>query len=367
MGTSALFVHALAEALERSGVSRERFLRAAPIDLAKLDQADARLDLATFDVLLELALTLTADEAFGLHMGEMVNPGNYNLTVHLAAHATTLRDAISSLQRFYRLLTDRPFWRFVEDGRTASLLYDAGPGSSPARRFRCELTMTGFYKLLKYFDPRARPRLVAFDYEPPSYGAEYSRFFEGAERFRQRFTGIVFDRKLLGALQMHRDPELHATIVSRAEKRVSQMVNDAGYTERIRRHILDRAAPNRNDMRTIARALGLSARSLRRRLAEEGTSFREVVDAALGTLARRLVSDKDLPIEAVASAMGYSHSSAFHRAFKRWTGATPAASRSSRQRDHAAADVPKSAGKESASAIAPRASPRGLRIGRSRA
>jgi AraC-like DNA-binding protein len=107
------------------------------------------------------------------------------------------------------------------------------------------------------------------------------------------------------------------------------MANDAGYVERVRRHILDGAAPDRRDMQTVARALGLSARSLRRRLAEEGTSFREVVDAALGTLAKRLVSDEDRPIEAAAYAMGFSHPSAFHRAFKRWTGATPAASRSS--------------------------------------
>jgi AraC-like DNA-binding protein len=326
-GTSVLFVHALMEALERSGVSRERFLLAAPIDPAWLERTDARLDLATFDALLDLALSLTGDEAFGLRMGDMVNPGNYNLTVHLVAHATTLRDAIDCMERFHRLLTDRPFWRFVEDDCTASLLYDARPGSSPARRFRSELTMTGFYKLLKYFAPRARPRVVAFDYPAPSYRAEYARFFEGVERFGQKFTGVVFDRQLLEALQVHRDPELHATIVSRAERRVAQIVNDAGYTERVRRHILDGAAPDRRDMPKIARALGLSARSLRRRLAEEGTSFREVVDAALGTLAKRLVSEEDRPIEAAAYAMGFSHPSAFHRAFKRWTGATPAASR----------------------------------------
>jgi AraC-like DNA-binding protein len=95
-------------------------------------------------------------------------------------------------------------------------------------------------------------------------------------------------------------------------------------------------------METVARALGVSARSLRRRLAEEGTSFREVVDAALGALAKRLVSDQDGPIEAAAYAMGFSHPSAFHRAFKRWTGATPAATR--RQ-----SDVPPASVRESTS------------------
>jgi AraC-like DNA-binding protein len=335
MALSVLFVHALTEALERSGVSRERFFQAAPIDPTQLEGLEGRLDLDTFDALLELAVSLSGDEAFGLRMGDMVNPGNYNLTMHLAAHAPTLGDAIGSLQRFRALLSDRPFWRFVEEDRTASLVYEAGPGGSAARRARCELTMTGFFKLLKYFAPRARPRVVAFDYPAPSYQAEYARFFEGSERFGHPFTGIVFDRKLLGTLQMHRDSELHATIVSRAERRVTQLVSDAGYAERVRRHILDRpaAAGGRHDMPTVARALGVSARSLRRRLAEEGTSFREVVDAALGTLAKRLVSDEDRPIEAAAYAMGFAHPSAFHRAFKRWTGATPAATRTGRPKD----------------------------------
>jgi len=327
MGLSVMFVHALAEALERSGVPRERFLQAAPIDPSVLGSAEGRLDLATYDALLELALSMTGDPAFGLRMGETFNTANYSLTAHLAVHASTLRDAIDAMQRFYRLLSDQLLWRLVEEGRTASLVYDARPGSAPGRRFRAELTVTGLYKLFKYFAPRARPRMVAFDYPAPAYRAEYARVFEGAERFDQKVVGVVFDRDLLGSLQLHRDPELHATIVSGAERRVSQMASEASYGERVRQHILASKVPGRHDMETVARALGLSARSLRRRLAEEGTSFKDEVDAALGTLARRLVSDEERPIEAAAYAMGFSHPSAFHRAFKRWTGATPAASR----------------------------------------
>jgi AraC-like DNA-binding protein len=332
MGASVLFVHALIDALERAGVARERFFEAAPIDPARLERADARIGLATLDSLLELAVSLTGDEAFGLHMGNDANPGNYDLTVHLVAHATTLGDAIASMGRFYQLLSDRPFWRFTRDERTASLLFDAGPGRSAARRFRAELTMTGFHKLLKYFAPRARPTVVAFDYPAPTYVAEYTRAFEGAERFDQPFNGLVFDRKLLTATHLHRDPELYDAIVSRAESRVSRMADEGGYVDRVRRHVLEGKTAKHGDMASVARALGLSSRSLRRRLAEEGTSFRAVMDAALGTLAKRLVADKSRPIEEAAYAMGFAHPSAFHRAFKRWTGATPAATRTSRRK-----------------------------------
>jgi AraC-like DNA-binding protein len=337
---SVLFVHAIVEALERCGVSRDRFLRAAGLQAAQLERTDLSLDFKTYEAVSEVAISLSGDEAFGLHMIDRVNPASYNLTAHLAAHATTLRDAIESMQRFYQLLTDRPFWRFAEDAATATLSFEAGPGSLPARRFRSETTMTGFHRLVTMFAPGARTT-VAFDYPAPAYHAEYTRVFGGAERFDQKFTGIVFDRSLLTASHLNRDPELHAAIVSHAERRVSKMKNDASYAERIRRHILDTAVgwgpgPNpgatlaRHDMQSVSRALGVSSRSLRRRLDEEGTSFRDVVDGALGALAKRLVSDKDRPIEDVAYAMGFSHPNAFHRAFKRWTGGTPAASRKRR-------------------------------------
>jgi AraC-like DNA-binding protein len=330
VGTSVLFVHALIEALERTGVSRERFLQAAPIDRALLERSDGRLSLASFDALLEFALELTGDPAFGLRMGDMVNPATYNLSMHLTAHASTMREGIESLGRFYRLLTDRPFWRFVEDDRTGTIVFDAGRGDSPGRRFRCELTIGNFYKMLAAFVSGSRAEVVAFDYPAPPYRVEYARIFQGAERFEQAFTGIVFGRELLDVAQIRHDPELHATIVARAEKRVSQMPG-ASFADRIKRHILDAKPQTRHDMPSVARALGVSARSLRRRLAEERTSFREVADAALGALAKRLVLEEERPIEDVAYTMGFSHASAFHRAFKRWTGATPAATRSARK------------------------------------
>jgi AraC-like DNA-binding protein len=327
VGTSVLFVHALIAALEHTGVSRERFLEAALVDRAILDRPDGRLSLAAFDGLLELALELTGDEAFGLRMGDMVNPGTYNLSMHLSAHASTMREGIESLGRFYRLLTDRPFWKFVEDAETGTIVFDAGRGNSRGRRFRCELTIGNFCKMLAAFAPGSRAEVVAFDYPAPPYRLEYERIFHGAERFEQPFTGIVFDRKLLDVAQLHRDPELHATIVSRAEKRVSQMPG-ASFAERIKRHILDAKPQTRHDMPSVARALGVSTRSLHRRLSDEGTSFRDVADAALGSLAKRLVLEEGRSIEDAAYTMGFSHASAFHRAFKRWNGATPAATRS---------------------------------------
>jgi AraC-like DNA-binding protein len=335
MAVSILVVRGLLEALEQSGVARERFLAVSGFDPARLECADARVTLQEYDALHELALDLTGDEAFGLRLGELASAPTYNLVAHLVAHAGTLREAIDALIRFHRLVLDRPAWQLVERGVTATLVYAVAPGSTRCRRFRAEVAMTGFYRMVRYFGRSARPQLVAFEHAAPVHAAEYARVFEGTARFDQAVTGIAFDRELLHASTLNRDPEFHAALEAQAEKRLSRLERNSTYADRVRDLLLQRgaskpSAAQRADMNAVARALGLSARSLRRRLYDEGVSFVTIAEGALATLAKQLLSDDERSIQETAYALGFSDPSAFHRAFKRWTGTTPKSYRSLR-------------------------------------
>src|SRR5262249_6612550 len=155
---------------------------AAGFDERRVDAADARITLEEYDRLLELALDVTGDEAFGLHHGERTSAVTYNLVGHLAEHAATLRQGIEALIRFHKLVVDRTIWRLVEDDAIATLRYDVAPGSARCRRLRAETTLTGFYRMVRYFARDARPT-VCFEYPAPPYVAEYRRIFDGAARF----------------------------------------------------------------------------------------------------------------------------------------------------------------------------------------
>jgi AraC-like DNA-binding protein len=103
-----------------------------------------------------------------------------------------------------------------------------------------------------------------------------------------------------------------------------------GHSERLREYLLAHAAPAQLDMETVARKFGMSVRSFRRRLSEEGVTYGVLVDEALVILAKRLLDDPHKSIQDAAYGIGFSEASAFHRAFKRWTGMTPKQYRDSR-------------------------------------
>jgi AraC-like DNA-binding protein len=187
--------------------------------------------------------------------------------------------------------------------------------------------MVGFSRIVRSFGRGARMREVAFEYSAPPYRSEYARLFEGAERFHQSFTGIVFDRELLAAVQLHHDTGYHRALELQAETRVARLGRSKSYTERVRDYLVDGKTSRGDDLEGVARALGLSVRTLRRRLQEEGTNYSAIASAAFVALAKRFLLDEERSVDETAYAMGYSTPSSFHKAFKRWTGTTPKAFR----------------------------------------
>jgi AraC-like DNA-binding protein len=128
---------------------------------------------------------------------------------------------------------------------------------------------------------------------------------------------LVLAAETLGRPSVHADPALVAEGLL-ARERVPE------FTRRVRRTLVERLESEAQDLAAVARRLGMSARSLQRRLAEEETSFRQVLDGVRRELARHHLERRATPIEAVAYLTGFSEVSAFTRAVRRWFGRTPA-------------------------------------------
>lgn len=325
MNVSILIVRPLLEAVAANGVPIDRLLSAASFDAARLDDVEGRLEVSELDHLQEVALALTGDPALGIHMGERASAPAYDIIGYLGTHASTLRECIETLLRYSRIVTDlSPILEESDDVATI-ILRHLGPPDSPPARLRAETALTGFVRLIRSFcGEGATPREVLFEYAAPPYRAEYTRVFGGLERFQQPLTGLRFDRAMLSQeAPIHKNPRLSALFTSEAERVLHRLERGVTHAERLRGLLAAQRVDAPPTMSDVARRLGMSVRSLRRRLAEEGVSYPKLLEEAHVAFAKRLLDDPDRSIYEAAFEMGFSDPSAFHRAFRRWTGMTP--------------------------------------------
>ncbi len=190
---------------------------------------------------------------------------------------------------------------------------------------QAELVLAGFLRLVRVFGGAGlTPHAAAFEHSRPAHHREYARMFGDVVRFGQHTTALTFDRAVLDRSQLHQHPELFALLRSQAERALERVSTGLGPADKVKRYLLARPPARIPDLATAARDLGLSARSLRRHLAAEATSYRSLVRATLEASAGHLLRDPNRSIQETAGALGFSNAGAFHRAFKRWTGMTPA-------------------------------------------
>jgi AraC-like DNA-binding protein len=324
MSLSAVLLRVIVDAAERAGVDRGALLAAAGIDEERLSQAHHRFELAELVAIETHALDLTGDEALGLRIGEHVSESSMDLVAHVVSHATTLRQALELCSQFQRLALDDCRVTTSERDALATIRYEFARTTERADRMHAEFVVGGLSRLVRTF-LTVPPSVfsVSFEHARPAYAAEYTRLFGPAVRFGERATAIVFDRDRLDRPQLHQHPQLLSVLRAEAERALARLTAGERPSDQVRQYLAARPPARIPDAATAAKELGISERSLRRRLAAEKTSYRALVRATLEASAGHMLRDPNRSIQETAHALGFSDAGAFHRAFKRWTGRTP--------------------------------------------
>ncbi|HET8935272.1 MAG TPA: AraC family transcriptional regulator [Polyangiales bacterium] len=328
MRISIMLTRALASAVEGAGVDRELFLAAAGIDPALLKDLQARISLDEHRRAVRAAYKLTADPALGLHVGERMGMSSFDVLGHLTEQSSCLRAALLTAVRYSRFVSEGPRVELEEHKDTATLRLLLPEENTPESRLASEFSCVALLRVVRAFVGKdALPLQVFFTHPKPRHHAEYTRCFGGTERFSQAITGIQLPIAFLD--QRSRDPnsELHGYLLQRAELLLAKANRDASTTDRVASWIAAQTELTRPSLDEVARALGTSTRSLRRRLQAERTQFSSLVDDARAVHAKRMLQDPQRGIQDAAYALGFRTPSAFTRAFKRWTGMGPQAYR----------------------------------------
>jgi AraC-like DNA-binding protein len=176
---------------------------------------------------------------------------------------------------------------------------------------------------------RWKPSAVCFEHAQPASVVAHKRIFQAPVYFKCERTELIFATRLLTLSLPKADSNLVSLLQRNAEALLDPEPGRDAITDQVRRVINEISAPGALQLRAVARKLGLSARTLQRRLNEEGSSFDELVRETRSTRAKNYLRRNELAICEIAYLLGFSQPSAFHRAFHRWTGMTPRTFRSS--------------------------------------
>lgn len=327
---STVFVRALIEAVEAAGVPAEDFLRQANLSSDQLTEPYGWVDVAELDRLTQRAIELSGDEAFGLHWIERSPLIKFDLLAMMTANAPTPREALACLVQFQPILFERPELEILATEAGVRVRVSPLATTELGLRVRTELAMLGLVRLVQYMGgPAHAVRRIAFAYGAPPQVQEYRRLFADAACFGQSHSEVEIASAWLDRRLHHANVELHRLLTIEGQRVLAAIQGSAGYVGRVRA-CLRQLFPRLPQMREAARALGLSERSLRRRLSEEGWSYSDILQESQLLLAQQLLGDPTRSIQQIGADVGFTTTTAFHRAFKRWTGESPAVFRSLR-------------------------------------
>lgn len=294
-----------------------------------------RVPLAEYRALLRRALELTGDPALGLRCGIGSSEAAFDLIAPLVAHVPSLRAAIREASQFLALVFDGAYLHLNDcstGAGVARLCWEFPREGDLTDRFIAELLMAGALRMVRGFGG-ARGDLYAarFEHRTPSYARAYGELFQGAERFSDALTGLEFAAELLDRPHLHANPALHRLVHAQAEQRLAQLARPASVVRRLEALLLNQPAAHVPEMSAAARQLGVSVRSLRRKLADEGQSYRALTQQLQRERACAMLRNPDLGLQAIADALGFADLVSFHHAFKRWTGQTASEYRAARR------------------------------------
>ena len=288
-----------------------------------LDDPDVRVADASAAEAWHLAEHITGDYTIGLHMAQSVPAGALDILEYAFRSSPTVGSGLDQLARYVRAVIDRAGAEFDMVGDALAVTW-----VKPAEPQRVEFAFALIVRMAREATGLSlAPREVRFAHRPPESRLEHRAFFRSPVRFGASSNQLLFSRTDLALTLRSADPALSRIVRRRLDKMLKQIPRTDSIGLQVRRVLLDNLTGGELTAASIARGLGLSERTLHRRLRAENTSFADILDSVRGELAKSLLPEPGIGIGEIAFLLGYSEPSAFHRFFRRWTGSTPLAYR----------------------------------------
>jgi AraC-like DNA-binding protein len=310
--------------LDRRGIDAEPALIGAEISRHQLSQDDVGLSVACQYRFLELAAAEANDQLLGLHVAAEMDLRSIGLLFYLTGSAPTVSEALENLAHYSRTTNEA---LVVEISRRKDEVILAvrhvQEFDEPHRQF-FELLALWFIRTLHNETNRNFTLLrVTFTHPRNSDLREVHRLLRCPIDFAQGVDSWVLSQRVMDLPIVSGDSQLLKILTAHADDLLAERHSVTGLQSMVANQLASLLPSGEARAAAVARQLGMSQRSLTRHLAEEGTTFVEILEQLRQRLASRYLADDRMSVQQTAWLLGYSEVGAFNHAYKRWTGAAP--------------------------------------------
>lgn len=315
---------AILEALRILNVADpDALLREVGIDRQLLDKPENRIPFEQQQALWALAVEHSNNPAFGLHFARCIQPASLGVVGYMLMNCRTIEECLQATVKYQFLAGQGGEFSLEHSGRRTALLYTPVNPEHPVTAHRVVAMLAVNVSFGRWLVGEFRPRKVEFCHAAPADTDEYEEFFGCPVIFGGDANRLFYDASVTGLIVPNASEDLLLLLSERANRLLESMSQRCGIAGRIASLMATQLNSSVPDKTVIAAQLGMSERTLQRRLREEGTSYQEILDNTRHYLARELLKNTGLSLTDIAIQLGFAEPSAFFRAFKKWEGTTP--------------------------------------------
>lgn len=307
-----------------AGLDQNECLEHAGLQPNLLSQPQARISAIQYEKLVSyIALSLN-DELLMLGGKARSRVGCFNLMCKLAIHEPTLRQAILRSFQFYNLLWGDIYLRLSSEDELAYLSIHFSDPSINSDHTTSDSNLVLLHRFFSWLINQRIPlHHVSCSYPKPSYHKEHDRLYRCSINYSDTKDSLAFPKSLLATPVTQTKDTLFLFLKGAPGNLMAIPNNENSLTTEIRTVLASALYTTPPSLEQIANELNTTAQTIRRKLKKENSSYQEIKDQLRQDSAINFLCNSTLPINDIALRLGFSEPSTFHRAFKKWTGATP--------------------------------------------
>lgn len=329
---STLFIEKLAElAAPKPGADemRQTLYRVVDID-PEIPPDPSRMitDTAFFGLLEHIAAEVEDGRSIAIRLGANMRCDDYGAFGLAFKSALDLLGSFKRVERYGKVVTSIANFTIESRGQSSFIAVRPDQDRRLGLRMTKELAVSAATALSREVHPGDfSPIEVSFSHEAPEDLSMHELHFRCPVRYSAGSDGLEISDEVLRAGNRLGDARISEFFDSHLDRELEKFAGGAQLEREVCSHIANALSEGTPKVADIARRMGLSGRTLQRRLAAEGRVFQDLVDGARRDLADKLLRRTDFALAEIAFLTGYSEQSTFTRAFKRWHGQTPASFR----------------------------------------